>query len=65
MNDFLTKISSLTASCFIVSLRRLRILLHRTLGRCLFLSESNIFENSPVNLFQSDLMSISRTEKSF
>ena len=50
---FLSKISSFTASCFIVPLGSLRISLHRTFWCCLFLSESNSFEKSCVKLFQS------------
>ena len=52
-------VSIVTASCFNVSLGSLRILLHRTLWCCSFISESNIFEKSCVNLFLSELMSIS------
>ena len=40
-----------------VSFGNLRISLHKTLCCCLFLSESNIFENSSVNLFQFDFIS--------
>ena len=57
---FLTSNSILTASCLIASFGILRISLHKTLWCCLFLSESNIFENSSVNLFQSDLISIGK-----
>ena len=48
-----------------VSFGNLRILLHKTLWCCLFLSESNIFENSCVNLFQFDFISIGNTENHF
>ena len=48
-----------------VSFGNLRISLHKTLCRCLFLSESNIFENSCVNLFQFDFISIGNNENHF
>ena len=54
-----------TANCLMVSNGNLRISLHKTLWCCLFLSESNIFENSCVNLFQFDFISIGNTEKHF
>ena len=54
-----------TANCLMVSFGNLRISLHKTLWCCLFLSESNIFENSCVNLFQSDFISIGNTENHF
>ena len=49
---FPTSVSILTANCFIVSFGSLRISLHKTLWCCSFLSESNLFENSSVNLLQ-------------
>ena len=61
----LTKVSIVTASCLIVSFGILRISLHKILWCCLFLSGSNFFENSCVNLFQSDLLSIGKTENHF
>ena len=54
-----------TANCLMVSFGNLRISLHKTLCCCLFLSESNIFENSCVNLFQFDFISIGNTENHF
>ena len=36
-----------------------------TLWCCLFLSESNIFENSIMKIFHSDLISIGRIESRF
>ena len=48
---FQNRVSVLTASCLFVSFGSLRISLNKTLQGCLFLSESNIFENSCVNLF--------------
>ena len=54
-----------TANCLMVSFGNLRISLHKTLWCCLFFSESNIFENSCVNLFQSDFITIGNTENYF
>ena len=54
-----------TANCLMVSFGNLRISLHKTLCCCLFLSESNIFENSCVNFFQFDFFSIGNTENHF
>ena len=48
-----------------VSFGNLRISLHKTLWCCLFLSESNNFENSCVNLYQFDFISIGNTENHF
>ena len=62
---FYYEVSFLAASCFIVSLKSLRISLQKIFWFYLFLSESNILENSWVNRFQSDLISIGRTEKLF
>ena len=62
---FSNECSNLTASCLIVSFGILRFSLHKTLWCCLFLSESNIFRSSCVNLFQSDLISIGKIENHF
>ena len=62
---FRTSVSMRTANCLMVSFGNLRISLHKTLCCCLFLSESNIFENSCVNLFQFDFISRGNTEKPF
>ena len=39
--------------------------LHKNFRCCLFLLESNLFKNSCVNLFQSDLNSIGKFEYHF
>ena len=57
-----TSVSILTASCLIVSLGNLQFSLHKSLRCCLFLSDSIIFENSCVSLFQSDFISLGKTE---
>ena len=62
---FRTNVSILNASCLIVSFSILRISLHKTIWCCLFPSESNVFENSCVNLFQSDFIFIGKTENPF
>ena len=64
---FRSRVLIFTASCFFVSLGSLRIreLLHRIFGVVNFFSESKICENFCVNLFQSDLTSIGRTENHF
>ena len=62
---FRTSVSMRAAKCLIVSFGNLRISLHKTLWCCLFFSESNIFENSCVNLFQFDFISIGNTENHF
>ena len=60
-----TSVSIRTANCLIVLVGYLRISLHKILWCCLFLSESNIFENSCVNLFQPDFISMGNTENHF
>ena len=60
---FYYKVSFLAASCFIVSLKSLRI--SAKTWFYLFLSESDNFENSWLCRFQSDLISIGRTENFF
>ena len=62
---FRTKASTLTVSCFLLSRWALRISLHKTLWCYLFLSETNHFENSCVNCFQSDFISIGRSQNLF
>ena len=62
---FRTNVSILTATCLIVSLGSLRFSLHKTLKLGLFLLESGIFENCCVILFQSDVISIAKTENQF
>ena len=60
---FLTNVSIPTAR--IVSFGIVRFSLHETLWYCLFLSESTIFGNSCVIFFQSDFISIAKTENYF
>ena len=59
---FRTWAAILTASCFLVSFDRLQILLNKTLWCCLLLSQSNIFDNFWVKLFQPDWISIGKNE---